>query len=50
MKEAEKIAIAFAKWIDLNYHQDTKIGTYRDELYLVYTIEELFDMFKRLNN
>lgn len=50
MKDAEKIAIAFAKWVDLNYYQDEAVGTYRDEIFLVYTIEELYDMFKRLNN
>jgi len=46
-------SIAFAKWIDFNYCQGVEYNSFSidgmpDEL--TYTIEELFEMFKQLNN
>jgi hypothetical protein len=50
MNDIENMAVSFAKWIDLNYYQGNEYNTYTDDLDLIYTIEELFEMFKRLNN
>jgi hypothetical protein len=50
MNDTENMAVSFAKWIDLNYYQGKEYNTYTDDLDLIYTIEELFEMFKRLNN
>jgi hypothetical protein len=50
MKDKEQMAISFAKWIDFNYYQGSAFNTYCDDDEVVYTIEELFEMFKRLNN
>jgi len=50
MNDIENMAVSFAKWIDLNYYQGKEYNTYTDDLDLIYTIDELFEMFKRLNN
>jgi len=50
MNDTENIAISFAKWVDSNYYQGNEYNTYTDDIDLIYTIEELFEMFKRLNN
>jgi hypothetical protein len=50
MNDTENMAVSFAKWIDLNYYQGKEYNTYTDDLDLIYTIDELFEMFKRLNN
>ena len=50
MNDTENMAVSFAKWIDLNYYQGNEYNTYTDDIDLIYTIDELFEMFKRLNN
>ena len=50
MNDIENMAVSFAKWIDLNYYQGNEYNTYTDDIDLTYTIEELFEMFKQLNN